>query len=369
LIKDITLHNIRSLGCSTLKLGHKLSVVVGSNGAGKTSILEAISIVSTGKSFRTRQIETVISNDRSELVVFCRKDNESSVSNLGIKRDRKGSYKVKVDGQSSNSLVDLSRALPAFIITPDFYDDFLTTRASRIKLLDQGLFHVEHDFYQHWKSFNKILKQRNALLKSIREGKSQRTALGYWDETLCLHAEMIDELRRKYLSDLKPRFRSYCSAYNDFHQSLEIEFNSGWNNNEPLINELNRSIERDVSRGFTHFGAHKADITFKFDGKKAVDYASRGQQKIMVNNFMLATIEQFIGAKNKPCIVAIDDLASELDQFHQEGLVTALLALNGAQIVITCIDINSLPEAVSGYNSAMFHVEHGTVNVIEKTDK
>jgi DNA replication and repair protein RecF len=364
LIEELRVSNVRNIANANLTLDPKLNFIIGRNGAGKSSLLEALSLLSSGKSFRTRKIQSVISEQQDELLIFARCSFQSQPYTIGIARNRRGEYRAKINGEPCHKLSEISRLLPIFVIAPGFYDDIANNRAGRLRLLDWGLFHVEHEFYGVWREFQQLLKQRNALLKQIKYKQIAATQLDYWDELFCERAENVTRLRQNYIARLSDTFAQGHKRYDEFQEAIQLGYATGLSAKYAcLIDALRHQREYDIQKGITQSGPHRADLKLLKNKQPVMETASRGQQKIIVNRLMITLIEHYIKATQKGCLVALDDLASELDADNQNRLLQSLIGLEGAQLLVTSITQDSLPKAISGYNGHMFHVEHGRFQV------
>ncbi|NVJ51742.1 MAG: DNA replication and repair protein RecF [Gammaproteobacteria bacterium] len=357
LIKSLTLSNVRNIREARLNFHENLTIITGANGAGKSSLLEGLTILSSGKSFRTANIKSVISDKSNQLTVYCEAlDSRGEPHKLGIQRDRQGGFKAKIDGHAISRLVDLTTKLPVFAIYPGFYEKVSEKRASRIKVFDWGVFHVEHQFFTVWSKYQKSLKQRNALLKQKVSAKSSE--LAFWTDSLINEGRQLNQMRSAYLTSIMPKFQSLLKR-TSLGESIELDYYPGHARSLDLNLALAKSFESDIYRGTTGSGPHRADIRFLSGQKDIFESASRGQQKLLINTLLIAMIELFTERSEQPALVCIDDLPSELDVKNQADLIAALCSLNRTQILLTSITESSLPEAISGYNRVMFHVEHG----------
>ncbi|MCO7226624.1 DNA replication/repair protein RecF [Pleionea sp. CnH1-48] len=367
LFKEIRLTNIRNIPSAVLQLRSKLNVVIGENGAGKTSLLEGISVLANGRSFRTSKIPKVITRDSANLTVFAEANQLDQTFRLGLLRDSQGSFQAKINGQKCNTLSEISKILPVITIAPGYYDNILTQRKERSKLFDWGLFHVEHSFHHYWLQYGKILKQRNALLKKIKDARFTDKAqepglikhLSHWDSLLVDAAKPITEQRKNYVAQMNEMLSDFQPFLTSLQETISLVYRDGWSSKKSLKEHIESGRERDIQLGYTRSGPHRSDIDILLGNEQAVEIASRGQQKLIVSTLVLSIIKKFISTTQKHCFIAIDDLPAELDSVNQATLIRLLMSMKNVQILLTAISLDSLKEAISGYNSLMFHVEHG----------
>ncbi len=337
-----------------------VNVIYGANGSGKTSILEAIYVLSHGRSFRTSRFKNMIQQSSERFVVHGKKLHLQLSLPVGISKYRDGQTDIKVQGQAVKRMADLADVLPVQVITPESYDLFFGGPKERRRFLDLGVFHVKHTFFQKWQSYNRVLQQRNALLKKKPTGfKSQ---LSVWDAELCRLAEEINSLRLEYLEQFKAHFFDKISCDLMILNDVVIDYHTGWRQGISMADALQESLERDCQLGYTSRGPHKADITFKVGDVAAESYFSRGQLKLLLYALKVTQNGLIESLANKRSILLIDDLPSELSEDTRAD-VGKLLQRSQAQLFITTITADSVSPVLEQVKreQQMFHVKHGNL--------
>jgi DNA replication and repair protein RecF len=366
-LKQISFQGVRNLEPGEISLSKGLNIVYGVNGAGKSSLLEAISFLTTGRSFRTTKLNLMVSDGKEQLVVFGRDDQNKpiGISYDGIKRNKL----VKINGELIKALSELTALYPTQVLSPESYHLIDSGPAERRKYLDWCLFHVKQSYHQAWKNYNTILKQRNSLLKntalSFTELESQ---LAIWDQQLCETAKQVNEERESILNHLQEMLESCINELSvDFCDSLSINYYAGFTGD--LAEKLKSSLHSDRDSGFTKYGPHKADLRIKVNGYLAKDFLSRGQKKVLINALFLAQTLLLKSLTTKDSLFVIDDFTSELDDTNQEALLGLLLAQDNVQVILSCLQQSSLNGLKKGYNNAqLFHVERGKISPLEPAE-
>jgi len=346
---------VRNLKQVEIEPHPQLNIIYGENASGKTSLLEAIHLLSTAKSFRSHRIRTVIQHDTDKLTCFARLQNASHMHQIGVERS-KSSTEIRIDGESINQTSILARHLPLQLITPQVNSLLEQGPKMRRRFLDWGVFHVKHDYLKDWRSFHRVLQQRNA---SLRQRLSQQQVVA-WDKALLDAANKITRCREDYLAALTPLLEEYCEIL--LGQTPELIYQHGWPADLDLATALQQSFGRDQERGFTSHGPHRAELVLKFNGVPAQDVLSRGQLKLFISAMQLAQVAHLAREQDQQCVILVDDLASELDRSRRAELIK-LLAHTQAQVFITVTEA-SLLEIDEGQGHKMFHVEHGTIHEI-----
>ncbi|TQV88590.1 DNA replication/repair protein RecF [Aliikangiella coralliicola] len=363
-LKSFSHQGIRNLASGKFELSPALNIVYGENGAGKSSLLEAICLLTSGRSFRTNKLDLVTNEEATQFIVFGQNEEQGR---FGLNYQKKSKTKlIKIDGEKAKALSSLSRIYPTQVICPESYHLIDSGPSERRKYLDWCLFHVKHQYHSEWKQYSANLKQRNALLR--RSSKPDLEQLEIWDKLLCDSANKVNQEREALLLQLEQTVLATIAQLNiEFCDSLTMRYYPGHSGD--LAEKLRGNYQSDTDSGFTKFGPHKADIRLKVNGYLAKDYLSRGQKKILINALLLAQTNFLKTQTNKDSLFIIDDFSSELDQNNQRELLSMLIAQNNVQIILSCLQLDSLKWLEKGYNNAhMFHVKHGNVTPIKSSE-
>jgi len=233
---------LRNITAAHLELSPQVNVVVGENGSGKSSLLEAIYFLGYGRSFRTHTARPVIQDNAAKSTVFGEFQDAERRIPLGIERLRQGAMTMRFDGKTLQSVAELLKHFPMQLVSPDSYKLLEEGPMFRRQYLDWGVFHVEHDYLNVWKRFQRALKQRNAAL---REGLSLNQ-ITVWDHDLIPSAEQIHAMRENYFNALEPMLQATCeSLFPDFN--ITIRYQRGWGEEQSLESLLVERLVRDCS--------------------------------------------------------------------------------------------------------------------------
>lgn len=349
MLSRIEIAGVRNLDDLSLDFHQNLNLVCGQNASGKTSLLEAIGILASGKSFRTNSLENVITHDAEALRVFGKTGDGSRLGYQWSKKTRE----IRINGEIVSRSSLLAQALPLQSFTPDTHTEFTRDRKYRIAVLDWLLFHVEQGFHEDWSRYQRILAQRNAALK-LQQDPSP------WDADLVTIGEKIILAREVALDWIKPILKEYCLVLPGTG-AIEARLKKGWASDKTLAKALSDDADRDKRDGYTHSGAHRSDLVLELDGRRVREEASQGQLKILVMALRLSQLKYFIDQTGKPCIFLLDDLPAELDETRRLK-VLSLLAQMPLQVFITStesglIDLGDWPEG-----HQLFHVEQGKIS-------
>jgi DNA replication and repair protein RecF len=352
-VKSLNINNLRNIKSTRIEPDPCLNCFIGGNGAGKTSVLEALAVLSKGRSFRSGQISSLIGPEQENFQVITTVESESgNTHKLGMERhaDR---WSARHNGEDVTQLSELTHLLPHVLLAPVSHTLVSGPPDGRRKYLDWGVFHVEHSFLLLWRRYSRALKQRNAALR-----QANIPVIESLDPQLTHLGEKLHEARERHTKLLDQMLQQNLPLFNQTLEGVKLSYRKGWAG-DSLANAIQLSMERDIERGSTSPGPHKADLYLTLNGAAARERLSRGEQKAMTAAMIMAQAELICNAGEKP-ILMLDDLSSELDGDHLAKVLQAGLDL-GVQIWLTGTEMVPAIEACrSGYT--VFHVEHGEVS-------
>lgn len=340
-----------------------LNIISGDNGSGKTSLLEAIHYLGSGKSFRCSTPHLLVKQETAKFSIFSQlvSDSEHLLS-IGIERDIEGQVALRIAEKDARSIAELAQILPIRLINSQSHQIFESGPIYRRKFLDWGLFYHFEQFLPVWRQFERVLKQRNTVLKQ----KRPKTELEPWTNELATLAIQVDEMRKQYISLLEPIIAELANELLSI-SPLSITYDNGWQNEPDYAALLQANLHEEYRLGTTQLGPHRADIDITSNGVSIRHFLSRGQQKLLICAMILAQGILFNKLVCKGLVYLVDDLPSELDLHSQQKLLN-LLIRQKAQIYITAIEADTLYQAIHNLNDVtmkVFHVEHGKVRLVK----
>ncbi len=350
-IKQLHVKNVRILEEINISPSPGINLITGDNGAGKTSLLEAIYLLGRGKSFRHKESGPFIRTDcKHSIVVADLVKEDGKNTRLGVER-ASASIRVRQDAQEVLKRSSLLRALPLQIIAPKSHELIEMGPESRRNFMDYGMFHVEHGYLEQLSEYSRALKQRNAALRSSDLGLVRS-----YNPILSSLAHKIHNHRISYVETLNVDLQQTLVEL-EARFPVDLALKSGMEEGESFENQLGKRESLDLKRGFTSIGIHRADIVVRSDSALAAHRLSRGQQKVLVYALKIAQSRIFQHKTGLLPILMVDDLTAELDGKHL-GKVMKLFEELQLQVFITLISIDKINEAI---NTELFHVEHGVI--------
>lgn len=364
-IKQFKIASVRNLAAFSMECTPQFNWIYGKNGSGKSSLLEGLYLLSTGRSFRTKLPEDYIQKGQNSCFVsaLIHADNNSPSLRLGLERRQNASIRLHMNEEPCHVLANWVKNLVLQLINTDSYHLLDGSPNARRSFLDWAMFHVEPSFFLHLQRYRRALKQRNAALKK------HSAASDPWAHELFEMGTLISKARQDFLNNFMPTaFRSIEKLLNFRPDLLKLEYSCGWNKELGLDQAILRAKERDNILGYTSVGPHRADFQLFYDGIPVESLLSRGQMKLFITALYLARADFVANAIEKTPICLLDDFSSELDSEASLRLLEGL-ARQKCQVFITSIEspegrLHQMLLGELGVECRMFHVEQGRVAVV-----
>lgn len=345
MITKLHISHLRNLSDVSLSLG-SCNVFVGDNGSGKTSLLESIFLLSRGKSFRHFETKRYINHTANACTVWAtvaQDDDESTFAIAKYKDDTKTKLRHNQTPLASQAI--LTKQFPTLLIDPSTMEILEDGTANRRQLLDWLCFHSVPTFHHDWLDYQRLLKQRNALLKNAGQLPPHSHAfeqlcqqIGAWDSQLSIYAHKLHATRQAVFDEWLVQFNEQLTALlPEYANQIVFRYQAGFDDDNTLSTILADRLIADIELGYTRIGAHRADLSIalhtplangKTHKEQAVNVLSRGEKKLLITALKLSGLPQVCQANpNATPLVLIDDLDSELDGNARRLLLGSLAKL------------------------------------------
>ena len=398
MIERLQISNLRNLTHVNLH-ATACNVIIGANGSGKTSLLEAIFLLSRGKSFRHHQPKRYIQHHQNAVTVYARLNDSST---LAIQKQADATTILRLNQTTVYNQSILTEQLPTLLIDPSTMDMLEQGSASRRQLLDWLVFHMKQGFHPQWLAYQRLLKQRNSLLKKTRHlTQVQLAELKSWDKGLSNHAALIHHYRERIFAEWQPYFaESIAQLLPDHAEQLSLSYNAGYHTNVALDIQLNERLEQDLQLGYTRIGNHRADIHVHWRSndsaasnnnlsdtmheadtnlkvavikEQAANVLSRGEKKLLITALRLSQLPLLLNTQKTndlsndsahaqvTPVVLLDDITAELDDRAIDILLSTLTQLP-CQVFMTSLTDEILPLVHQYWSKPnTFHVKQGQI--------
>ena len=346
-ITKIELLNFRNYSKKNIDNFSNLNIIIGHNGIGKTSIIEAIYLGSLAKSFKTNNDESIIKYGSNFFKVKIYYYENGIKRNLEIYYDQNGK-KTKINSKMQKRLSDFISQYRVIMVSPDELKLIKASPNTRRNYLNIQISQLHKDYLYILNNYNNMIKNKNDYLKKLMiNGNLDHRYLDILDEKIVDEGLKIYNYRKNYIdlinNYINDIFENYFPGNN---YTLKIEYVSDYekNNKESLIKELKKIRKKEINLGITSFGIHRDDYFFIHNGYNSKDYSSQGLQKLVILAMKLSEVNIFINEYNIYPILLLDDLFSELDEKNRNTIFKSLN--KEIQVFITTTDLKSINKRI-----------------------
>jgi DNA replication and repair protein RecF len=341
----LSVRDFRGYDEASAALGEGLTVITGPNGAGKTNLLEALYFGCTGRSCRTsNEREVVRFGERATRVVVAA-EAEDGAHELSVGFSPGEPKRMRVDGAAVERLVEVTERPLVSVFLPDRLELIKGTPSLRRAHIDQFVGALWPARVATRRAYAQSLAQRNALIARIRSGAGSRNSLHSWDAQLGRHGLALMADRRAAVDAVAQPFAQWCADLGlTGDPAVRYRPRSRASTAEELSAELRERIDGDLERGFTGHGPHRDDLVLTREGRELRAYGSQGQQRLGLLALLLAERDALAVHRDRPPLLLLDDVMSELDRQRRRALVDLLRSGSG-QSVITATDLDQVPGA------------------------
>ncbi len=361
-VNRLALRNFRNYKELLLQFTHNINIFVGQNAQGKTNILEAVYLVALGRSHRTALDEELIRLNEQAASVEIAFNRQDAANIIQLKIIKNQNKEILINGHLVKAR-ELIGNLNAVLFSPEDLWLVKGSPVNRRRFLDNEISQASPSYHYQLLQYNRIIFQRNTLLKKIREGKADRNLLDAWDGQMAkmaaaVMAKRLDVIKKlNMLANLMHRKITGNKEnltilyYQHGAAAGEVDPSSGW-----YQKKIEENRKNDIDRGSTGIGPHRDDLVLTVNGVNLRIYGSQGQQRTGILALKLAELEFIKSETGEYPVLLLDDVMSELDAVRREHLLTFIK--DRIQTLITATDKQYFPGqlAVKWYN-----VENGSV--------
>jgi DNA replication and repair protein RecF len=358
MLLELWTRSVRNLAEGRVRPGAGLTLFVGANGSGKTSLLEACHVLALGRSFRTHRLARVARDGSSGFSIAADvMDSHHGRSRVAV--EWSGQRRSRLNGQWVDGHWEVARRLPVVAVHADSFELLTGPPEERRRLLDWGGFYLEPAFAEVWQTWRRAHEQRNAALR-----QHDGPAAALFEMVLAEAGSRLTRMRAGFAERLAEYLASGATEAlrKGLRGTIEVGFRQGWPEGERLADVYARNRVSDLERGFGQSGPQKAELEVRVAGRP-VREASRGEQKRVLNALVIAQGMILVdrAAAGVAPLLLLDDAVAEMDEVGLGGLMRVVAEL-GWQCLATTVDQDWACEVARGWEDArMFHVKHGVI--------
>ncbi|MDF2610991.1 MAG: recF [Lachnospiraceae bacterium] len=355
-IKSLDLKDYRNYSNLSIDFKDGINILYGDNAQGKTNILEAIYLSGTTKSHKGSKDREIIKLDREEshVRVMIERNHVAHKIDMHLKKNKpKG---VAIDGIPIKKSSELFGIINIVFFSPEDLNIIKNGPSERRRFIDLELCQLDKVYLHNLSNYNKIVSQRNNLLKQISFNKNLLDTLSIWDIQLIEYGIQVIKRRSSFIRQINEIVYEIHSKLSGKKEELLIEYEPNVTVDE-FAGKLKNSLERDLSLKMTNIGPHRDDISFLNKSIDIKKYGSQGQQRTAALSLKLAEIEIVKKLTGDKPILLLDDVLSELDRNRQNYLLNSI---HDIQTIITCTGLEEFISNRMNFDK-IYRVVEGTV--------
>lgn len=355
IIKSIELADYRNYDTLTLQFDPGTNILFGDNAQGKTNILEAIYVAATTKSHKGSKDKEVINFAREEAHIRTEllKDGVQIRVDLHLRRQK--SKGIAIDGQKIRKASDLLGLCNVVFFSPEDLGIIKNGPAERRHFVDMELCQLDSYYLHNLNQYNKIVNQRNRLLKDMYFNPDLKETLSVWDQQLTDYGGRIIERRKQFAEQLGEIIYSIHKKLSGEKEEISIQYEPDVEPQE-FAGKLAAATERDIRLKTTSCGPHRDDFSFFIKDVDIRRFGSQGQQRTAALSLKLAEIELVKKLTGDAPVLLLDDVLSELDSSRQNHLLNSI---GDIQTIITCTGLEEFVNNRFQINK-VFRIENGS---------
>ncbi len=362
-VLSVKFENYRNLKNDIIQPCEGVNIIYGDNAQGKTNLLEAIWLFCGGHSFRSSKDSETIKWDKDYARLEMRFFGQEREQTAKILINN-GKKQVEINGVEKKSAAALIEKFCAVVFSPEHLNLIKRGPSQRRKFIDSAICREKLQNAVILSKYNRVLVQRNSLLKDIYRRPSLEETLSVWDEPLIMNGAMLIKKRMDYVEMLSQRAKNYHNGISKNSENLEINYVSSIeakisDSTDEIAEKFRKKLEDnrkdDIRTGITNFGPHRDDIEILINGKNTRAFGSQGQQRSAVLSLKLAEASVLKERMGEEPVILLDDVLSELDSKRQDFLLNEL---KDCQVFITCCEKSNKEQLKEG---KIFFLKNGEV--------
>lgn len=344
-IEKVLLRNFRNYSYAAINPSKTANILIGQNAQGKTNLVEAVYYLCVGKSPRTPREKELIKHDQNQAYIRIDAVKKTGKVKIEAYLTRTEKRRISINDIPVKKIAELMGTVKAVFFSPDELKIIKESPSDRRRFLDIDLSQLSKSYFYNLTRYNKILAQRNRLLKS----QKNLNTVDIWDEQLAECGAQVAYKRKEFLSRLAVFAKDAQSYLTDGKENLAVQYEGLEGETvedikQNFLARLKKELELDIERGYTNAGVHKDDIALLVDGIDIRAFGSQGQQRTAALALKLAELEIFESLSKETPILILDDVFSELDKTRRQRLLERIKSI---QTFITCTHFDSdIPASV-----------------------
>lgn len=358
-LKELFIDNFRNLKKQKIEFSNKINILYGKNAQGKSNILEIIRLLSIGKSFRNSKNNEMVNYNSSYFYIKGVFDDDINKKIIEISYKKDQNRVIRINNNKIKYTIQLVGNILTTIFSPEDLNIIKGSPSIRRRYIDTTISMIRRNYLYNLLQYNKVLYNRNKLLKELRFNSSDKELLNILDEQIVNYGSKIILYRQQYIKNLDIVIKKLLYDISGENADLKYENNVNIDTENIIdikskyLDNLKNSQKNDIKYCQTQFGPHRDDFKFNINGYNSKIYSSQGQQRTAVLCLKLGEQEIILKETGSKPILLLDDVMSELDMDRQKYIYNMI---QGSQVIITHVDKKDID------GNKYLHIQNGSIN-------
>lgn len=356
-IKKLRLKNFRNYIEEEINFSDNVSLIYGENAQGKTNIIEALYLFSTGKSHRTNNTNELVRHGEAFFDIKLEFEESNYLQNIEIIYEKGDKKKLFINEVKKEKISDILGVVPSVLFSPESLSCIKGSPGERRKIIDIVLCQINKRYLFNLQKYNKIVKNKNALLKKDKQPNPQ---LDIWTESQAKAGTVIIDERKSLIESLEKKMKRIMHGISEGKEDVRIKYKTlhedGKNTYNSLLDLLTENKNREIEHGLCLYGPHRDEIEILLNDRNSRLYCSQGQQRSLALALNIAIMEEIEEKTGKVPILLLDDVMSELDEKRRNFLYELI---KNKQAVVTSTDKTQFN--MSDGNISYINIKNGNV--------
>lgn len=358
-IKRLHLKNFRNYCNETIDFSKNVSLVFGENAQGKTNIIEGLYLLSTGKSHRTNNMNELVRYGENFFDIMLEFEDNQYLQTIRIKFEKGKRRELFINEIKREKMSDLLGVVPSVLFAPESLSYVKGSPGERRRIMDIVLCQMNKKYLSDLQKYNRIIKNKNVLLKQYQAKRNKDDQLDIWNESQARTGARVIEKRKILIDTIEKRMNRLMLGISDGREKISLKYKSFYEEDktvyESLAENINKNRDKEIDQGSCLIGPHRDDMEIYVNQKNSRIYCSQGQQRSVALALDIAIMEEIEESTGKTPILLLDDVMSELDEKRQQFLYELI---HIRQTIITATEkIKGNRDQILSY----IHVKEGRV--------
>jgi DNA replication and repair protein RecF len=361
ILRKIHLQSFRNYKDQQINFGNGINILYGNNAQGKTNVIEAVHLLSTGKSHRTNHYQDMIAYDGPGFILDAAVVDDEACRTIYLSYQNKTGKILKINDVRRDRWSDLLGLTSVVLFSPETMDIVKKSPSERRKFINILLCQLNRTYLRELQHYTSLISNKSTALRDRKNFTKFKDMLPVWNEAIAKSAAFITGERQKIVMKLSKKMNVEMQIISNYSEKVTLSLKTQVDHEKPLLSQwndlLSKGTQKEIEQGQCLYGPHRDEMDILLNGQTAKTYCSQGQQRSIALSMILGAMHIYKDETDSSPILLLDDVMSELDTSRQDYLISSL---ENTQTIITTTDQRYYRNKIS-LDTKYMKVEHGQI--------